>query len=144
MVYLFVGGFRMLLDFFVWDVKTVRNIYRNRHAVAGRRLLVRLFLKFSGFRECMWHILKTLRRFGQHISFVWFDSNLLQQVSVAVVQFLTVKCPGVLSVCNVSRLLLLQENISRHGRKISVDLTSPAIVLASVQLCIMLKTGELL
>ena len=76
----------MLLDFFVWDVKKVRNIYRNRHAVAGRRLLVHLFLKFSGFSECMWLILKTLRRFGRHISFVWFDSNLLQQVSVAVVQ----------------------------------------------------------
>ena len=43
----------MLLDFFVWDVKKVRNIYRNRHAVAGRRLLVRLFLKFSSFSECM-------------------------------------------------------------------------------------------
>ena len=56
----------MLLDFFVWDVKKVRNIYRNRHAVAGRRLLVRLFLKF----RCMWLILKTLRRFGRHISFV--------------------------------------------------------------------------
>ena len=34
----------------------------------------------------MWFILKTLRRFGRHISFVWFDSNLLQPVSVAVVQ----------------------------------------------------------
>ena len=45
-VYLFVRGFRMLLDFFVWDVKKVRNIYRNRHAVAGRRLFVHLF---SGF-----------------------------------------------------------------------------------------------
>ena len=75
----------MLPDFFVWDLKMVRNIYRNKHAVAGRRLLVRLFLKFSGFSECMWHILKTLRRFGRHISFVWIDSNLLQQVSVAVV-----------------------------------------------------------
>ena len=76
----------MLLDFFVWHVKKVRNIYRNRHAVVGRQLLVRLFLTFSGFRECMWLILKTLRCFGRHISFVWFDSNLLQQVSVAVVQ----------------------------------------------------------
>ena len=54
----------MLLDFFVWDVTKVQNIYRNRHAVAVRRLLVRLFLKFSGFSECMWHILKTLGRFG--------------------------------------------------------------------------------
>ena len=65
MVYLFVGGFRMLLDFFVWDVKKVRNIYRNRHTVVGRRLLVRLLLKFNGFSECMWLILKTLRRFGR-------------------------------------------------------------------------------
>ena len=73
----------MLLDFFVWDVNKVRNIYRNRHAVAGRRFLVRLF---SGFSECMWLILKTLCRFGRHISLAWFDSNLLQQVSVAVVQ----------------------------------------------------------
>ena len=40
----------MLLDFFVWDnrVKTVGNIYRNRHTIAGRRLLVRVF---SGFSE---------------------------------------------------------------------------------------------
>ena len=40
----------MLIDFFAWDncVKKVRNIYRNRHAVAGRRLLVRMF---SGFSE---------------------------------------------------------------------------------------------
>ena len=83
MVYLFVHGFRMLLDFFVWDVKKVWNIYRNRHAVAGRRLLARLF---SGFSECMWLILKTLRRLRRHISFVWLASNLLQQVSVAVVQ----------------------------------------------------------
>ena len=32
----------MMPDFFVWDncVKKVRNIYRNRHTVAGRRLLV--------------------------------------------------------------------------------------------------------
>ena len=37
----------MLLDFFVWDVKKVRNIYRNRHAVAGRRLLVRLFYNLA-------------------------------------------------------------------------------------------------
>ena len=73
----------MLLDFFLWDVKKVRNIYRNRYVVAGRQLLVHLF---SGFSKCMWLILKTLRRFGRHISFVWFDSNLLQQVSVAVVQ----------------------------------------------------------
>ena len=76
----------MLLDFFVWDVKKIRNIYRDRHAVAGRRLLVRLLLKFSGFSEFTWLILKTLCRFGRHISFVWFESNLLQQVSVAVVQ----------------------------------------------------------
>ena len=76
----------MLLNFFVWDVKKVRNIYRNRHAVAGRRLFVRLFLKFSSFSEYMWLFLKTLRRFGRHISLVWFDSYLLQQVSVAVVQ----------------------------------------------------------
>ena len=36
----------------------------------------------------MWLILKTLylRRFGRHIGFAWFDSNLLQRVSVAVVQ----------------------------------------------------------
>ena len=54
------------------------------HAVAGRRLLVRLL--HSGFSECMWLILKTLRHFGRHISFVWFDLNLLQQVLVAVVQ----------------------------------------------------------
>ena len=68
----------------MWDVNKVRRIfYRNRYAVAGRRLLVRLF---SGFSECMWLILKTLRRFGRHIGFAWFDSNLLQQVSVAVVQ----------------------------------------------------------
>ena len=40
----------MVLDVFVWDVNKVRNIYRNRSAVAGRRLLVRLF---SGFSECM-------------------------------------------------------------------------------------------
>ena len=52
-------------------------------AVAGRRLILRLF---SGFSECLWLILKTLRRFGRHISFVWFDSNLLQQVSVVAVQ----------------------------------------------------------
>ena len=51
--------------------------------VAGWWLLVCLF---SGFSECMWLILKTLCRFGQHIGFAWFDSNLLQQVSVAVVQ----------------------------------------------------------
>ena len=40
----------MLLDFFEWDncVKKVGNIYRNRHTVAGRRLLVRMF---SGFSE---------------------------------------------------------------------------------------------
>ena len=86
MVYLFVGGFRMLLDFFVWDVKKVRNIYRNRHAFVGQQLLVHLFLKVSGFSKCMWLALKILRRFGRHISFVWFDSNLLQRVSVAVVQ----------------------------------------------------------
>ena len=83
MVYLFVREFRTLLDFFVWDVKKVRNINRNRHAVAGWQLLVR---RFSDFSECMWLILKTLRCFGRHISFVWFDSNLLQQVSVAAVQ----------------------------------------------------------
>ena len=70
----------------MWDVKKVRNIYRNRHAVVGQQLLVHLFLKVSGFSECMWLALKTLRRFGRHISFAWFDSNLLQQVSVAVVQ----------------------------------------------------------
>ena len=82
--YLFVHGFRMLLDFFMWDMKKVRNINRNRHAVAGRQLPFHLF---SGFSECMWLIsLKTLRRFGRHISFVWFDLNLLQQVSVAAVQ----------------------------------------------------------
>ena len=73
----------MLLDFFVWDVNKARNIYRNRSAVAGGRLLVRLF---SGFSECMWLILKTLCRFGRHIYFAWFDLNLLQQVSVTVVQ----------------------------------------------------------
>ena len=39
----------MLLHSFVWEtsVKKVRNIYRNRHAVAGRRLLVGLFCGFS-------------------------------------------------------------------------------------------------
>ena len=44
------SGLRMLLDFFVWDncVKKARNIYRSRHTVAGRRLLVRMF---SGFSE---------------------------------------------------------------------------------------------
>ena len=74
----------MLLDFLVWDVKKVPNINRNRHAVAGRRLLFRLF---SGFSKCMWLIsMKTLHRFGRHISFVWFDLNLLQQVPVAAVQ----------------------------------------------------------
>ena len=84
MVYLFVREIRMLLDFFVWDVNKVRNIYRNMYAVAGRRLLIHLF---SGFSECMWLILETLCHFGRHeISFAWFDSNLLQQVSVAVVQ----------------------------------------------------------
>ena len=57
--------------------------YRNRYAAAGRRLLIRLF---SGFSECTWLILKTLCRFGRHIGFAWFDSNLLQLVSVAVVQ----------------------------------------------------------
>ena len=35
---------------------------------------------------CAWLVLKTFRRFGRHISFVWFDWNLLQQVSVAVAQ----------------------------------------------------------
>ena len=40
----------MLLDFFVWDncVKKAWNIYRSRHAVAGWRLLFRMF---SGFSE---------------------------------------------------------------------------------------------
>ena len=50
-----------------------------------------------------------------------------------------------LPACNILSLLLLQENISCHGRKISVDLTSSVIVaVASVQLCNMLKTAELL
>ena len=33
-----------------------------------------------------WKLYRTLRRLGRHISLVWFDSNLLQQVSFAVVQ----------------------------------------------------------
>ena len=36
--------------------------------------------------KSMWFILKTLSCFGRHIRYVWFDSNLLQRVSVAVVQ----------------------------------------------------------
>ena len=126
MVYLFVREFRMLLDFFVWDVNKVRNIHRNRYAVAVQRLLVHLF---SGFSECMWLILRTLCRFGRHISFAWFDLNLLRQVSVAVVQISDhEKCAGVLIACNILSLLLLQEDISCYCRKISVDLTSSVIV----------------
>ena len=44
----------MMLDFFVWDncVKKVRNIYRNKFTVAGRRLLVSTpFMLISGFSE---------------------------------------------------------------------------------------------
>ena len=35
---------------------------------------------------CLVAYFENLSRFGRHISFAWFDSNLLQQVSVAVVQ----------------------------------------------------------
>ena len=146
-VYLFVGGFRMLLDFFVWDVKKLRNIYRHRHAVSGQQLLVRLFLQVSGFSECMLLTLKTSRRFGRHISFVWFDLNLLQQVSVAVVQISDHKVSWSAFRLQYFKFVIVARKYFlyiMHGHKISVDLTSSAIVVASVQLCIMLKTGELL
>ena len=78
----------MLLDFFVWDVKKVRNIFNEigmRLQVGGSSFVC--FYNLAALANaCAWFVLKTLRRFGRHISFVWFDSNLLQQVSVAVVQ----------------------------------------------------------
>ena len=107
----------------------IRIVKRNRHAVEGRRLLVRLLLAFNS--ESMWLILKTLRHFGQHISFVSMFGLIrifCNRFQSQQFKFLTVKCPGVLSACNISSLLLLQENISCRGRKISVDLTSSVIV----------------
>ena len=74
----------MLLEFFVWDscVKKARNIYRGiQWRVGGSS-----FVCLAALAKSMWFILKTLRRFGRHIRYVWFDSNLLQWVSIAVVQ----------------------------------------------------------
>ena len=121
----------MLLDFFLWDMKKVRNICQNRHAVAGRRLLVCLF---SGFSECMRLILKTLHRFGRRISFVWWglvDSNLLQQVSVAVVQISDRKVSWSVFHLHISSLLLLncKKIFLVTAVTVSVDLTSSVIVI---------------
>ena len=44
------------------------------------------FVCLATLAKSMWFILKTLRRFWRHIRYVWFDSNLLQRVLVAVVQ----------------------------------------------------------
>ena len=76
----------------------------------------------------MWLILKTLRRFGRHISFVWFDSNLLQQVSVAVVQISDRKVSWSAFRLQYLEFVIVARNISCHGREISVDLTSSVIL----------------
>ena len=81
---------------------------------------------------------------GDIFSFVWFDSNLLQQVSVAVVQISDRKVSWSAFRLQYFEFVIVARNISCHGRKISVDLTSSAIEVASVQLCITLKVGELL
>ena len=70
----------------------------------------------------MWFILKTLCHFGRHIGFVWFDSNLLQRVSVAVVQ---------ISVRKVFWSSFCMQYFEFVGRNISVDLTSSEVVVAS-------------
>ena len=76
----------------------------------------------------MWLILKTLRRFGRHISFVWFDSNLLQQVSVAVVQISDRKVSWSAFRLQYLEFVIVARNISCRGREISVDLTSSVIL----------------
>ena len=92
---------------------------------------------------CAWLVLKTLRRLGDINSFVWFDSNLLQQVSVAVVQISDRKVSwSAFRLQYFEFVIVAARNISCHGRKISVDLTSSAIVVASVHQCTAMYHAE--
>ena len=119
----------MLLDFFVWDVKFgLLTEIEMRLRVGGSSFVCLAALASVCTSECMWLILKTLRRFGRHISFVWFDSNILQQISVSAVQISDGKVSRSAFRLQYFEFVIVARNYFLSRRKISVDLTSSVIV----------------